>query len=374
MARQLSRNPHVDPFIPEPPRLGGLTKDQEREVADLLEKGFGLNPKYGIKGNLATGAIFGAVKKIHGMSDKEWAEMLRGLPHYGDFQDQDIDAIQEHFLNKYPHKKILGIPIEFRSPWDWDTIGEKYGIEAGVIPSDAAYQKIMSISPDALSGVKTTGLDSYKGPIAETIEWKDVPKMGKGGLINGNPGMAIVGDAGPEVVISNNAEVVPLLGIGPENPVDQMYQAIQNAEHRREDDRRNPWIRNRQGTTAWGPVQILKGTMEEARRVGNLTSEESDYVDRYKVDQQTVNPNDKVIYTSIAKKLLQYYMDKYKDPLRVANIWRWGERGSAHPSEYFGKDEDGKDLYGLAQDISNPAGGLGSDPDYWKEFRNIMGL
>jgi len=205
MARE---NPHVDPFIPEPPRLGGLTKDQEREVADLLEKGFGLNPKYGIKGNLATGAIFGAAKKIHGMSDKEWAEMLRGLPHYGDFQDQDIDAIQEHFLNKYPVGPLLKLPVpqEFklfdRSTWpnNWKNIGETYGIGAGVLPSDAAYQKIMSISPDALSGIKVTGLG-------------DVPKMANGGLINGtngNPGMAIVGEAGPEAVISNNAQVVPL--------------------------------------------------------------------------------------------------------------------------------------------------------------------
>ena len=358
---------------PDAPRLGGLSKEQEREVAAQLERSLGLNPKYGLGLNALN--IVGAAKKIYGMSDEDWDKMLKDLPYYGQFQDQDIDAIQEHFLSKYPLEDILSIKVpEMSMPWNWENIGEKYGVGAGVIPSDEVYKAIMSVSPDALSGVKTTGLDSYQGPIAETIEWKDVPKMGKGGLINGNPGMAIVGDAGPEVVISNNAEVVPLLGIGPENPADQMYQAIQNAEHRREDDRRNPWIRNRHGTTAWGPVQILKGTMEEARRVGNLTSEESDYVDRYKVDQQTVNPNDKVIYTSIAKKLLQYYMDKYKDPLRVANIWRWGERGSAHPSEYFGKDEDGKDLYGLAQDISNPAGGLGSDPDYWKEFRNIMGL
>jgi len=201
MARE---NPHVDPFIPEPPRLGGLTKDQEREVADLLEKGFGLNPKYGIKGNLATGAIFGAVKKIHGMSDKEWAEMLRGLPHYGDFQDQDIDAIQEHFLNKYPVGPLLKLPVpqEFklfdRSTWpnNWETLGETYGIDAGVLPSDAAYQKIMSISPDALSGVKATGLDSYEGPIAETIEYEDpnqqvgperVPSFDNTGIYSDDP-------------------------------------------------------------------------------------------------------------------------------------------------------------------------------------------
>ena len=342
---------------------GGLSKSQEIEVADLIEEGFGLNPKYGL--GLNTLNILGAAKKIYGMSDEDWDKMLKDLPYYGQFQDQDIDAIQEHFLSKYPLEDILSIKVpEMSMPWNWENIGEKYGVGAGVIPSDEVYKAIMSVSPDALSGVSVTGLDSYQGPIAEVIEYEEPQQVGPEGVPSFD-------DSG---ITMDMIDLDPILDIGPANPVDQMYQAIQNSEHRREDDRRNPWIRNRQGTTAWGPVQILKGTMEEARRVGNLTSEESDYVDRYKVDQQTVNPNDKVIYTSIAKKLLQYYMDKYKDPLRVANIWRWGERGSAHPSEYFGKDEGGKDLYGLAQDISNPAGGLGSDPDYWKEFRNIMGL
>ena len=145
-------------------------------------------------------------------------------------------------------------------------------------------------------------------------------------------------------------DLEPLLGIGEANPVDQLYQALLNSEHRNEVDRLNPWIQNKQGSSAWGPVQILEGTMEEARRVGNLTAEESDYVDRYKVDQQTVDPNDKVLYTSIAKKLLQYYWDKYQDPLKVANVWRYGERGSRTKSV------------------------VNDDKPYWKEFRQVMGL
>ena len=168
-------------------------------------------------------------------------------------------------------------------------------------------------------------------------------------------------------------DLKPQLGVKEEIPVDQLYQALLNAEHRNDIDRINPWIQNKQGSSAWGPVQILKDTMEEARRVGNLTPEESDYVDRYKADQQTVDPNDKVLYTSIAKKLLQYYMYKYRDPLRVANAWRWGERGSAPSTQYFGKDKDGNRMYGLEKDISKP-GSLGSDPDYWEEFRKVMGL
>jgi len=197
---------------PNAPKLGGLNKNQEREVAALVEENFGLNPEWGWKGNIPN--IPGAASRIYGMSDEDWDKMLKELPYYGDFQDEDVDSIQEYFLDKYPVEDILSIKIpEVSLPWNWETIGEKYGVGAGVLPSDAAYKKIMSISPDALSGVKTTGLDSYQGPIAETIEWKDVPKMANGGLINGtrgDPGMAVVGENGPEVVISNNAEVVPL--------------------------------------------------------------------------------------------------------------------------------------------------------------------
>ena len=196
--------------------LGGLSKAQEKEVADQLERSLGLNPDHGWIRN--TDNIIANVSKIYGMTDEDWDKMFRELPHYGEFQDQDIDAIQEHFLNKYPHKKILGIPIEFRSPWDWDTIGEKYGIEAGVIPSDAAYQKIMSISPDALSGVKATGLG-------------DIPKMAKGGLLSGT---AIVGEAGPELV-TGNATVTPLsdfkgLGIGSAGKWTRMVEGMTTQE------------------------------------------------------------------------------------------------------------------------------------------------
>ena len=52
-------------------------------------------------------------------------------------------------------------------------------------------------------------------------------------------------------------DLEPLLGIGEENPVDQLYQALLNSEHRNDADRINPWIQNKQGSSAWGPVQIL---------------------------------------------------------------------------------------------------------------------
>jgi hypothetical protein len=182
----------VSEWLDPGPKLGGLNKKQEREVADQLERSLGLNPEWGWKRNIAN--ILGNAYSVYGMTDEEWGKKFRELPYYGDWQGQDVDAVQEHLLNKYPHKTILGLL----------GLGEKYG---GVIPSDAAYQKIMSISPDALSRVKATGLDSYEGPIAETIEWEeDVPKMAKGGLLSG---AAIVGEAGPELVVGN-AEVIPL--------------------------------------------------------------------------------------------------------------------------------------------------------------------
>ena len=57
----------------------------------------------------------------------------------------------------------------------------------------------------------------------------------------------------------------------------------------------------------------------------------------------------------------------------MANAWRWGPRGSAPSTQYFGEDDDGNRRYGLEKDISKP-GSVGSDPDYWKEFRKVMGL
>ena len=90
--------------------------------------------------------------------------------------------------------------------------------------------------------------------------------------------------------------------------------------------------------------------MREAKRVGNLTPEEEDYVSRYQNDQQTVSPEDKVLYTSIAKKLIQYYWDRYKDPTKVGDVWRFGEGGARTQS--------------MAND----------DKKYWREFRKVMGL
>ena len=165
--------------------------------------------------------------------------------------------------------------------------------------------------------------------------------------------------------------------------VHDLYAALSDAEHRSSDHRKNRWIYadgpGVKKNKAWGPVQMKPDILEEAKRVGSLssgiplTAEEESYVDSFLKGHRYVGKKDKELYVSIAKKLLHYYSNKYKDPLRIANVWRWGERGSAPRTKYFGKDADGKRMYGLEKDISNP-GSLGSDPDYWKEFKRMMGL
>ena len=165
--------------------------------------------------------------------------------------------------------------------------------------------------------------------------------------------------------------------------VHDLYAALSDAEHRSDDHRQNRWIYaggpGVKKNKAWGPVQMKPDILEEAKRVGSLssgiplTAEEESYVDSFLKGHRYVGKKDKELYVSIAKKLLHYYSNKYKDPLRIANVWRWGERGSAPRTKYFGKDADGKRMYGLEKDISNPKS-LGSDPDYWKEFKRMMGL
>jgi hypothetical protein len=165
--------------------------------------------------------------------------------------------------------------------------------------------------------------------------------------------------------------------------VHDLYAALSDAEHRSSDHRKNRWVYadvpGADENKAWGPVQMKPDILEEAKRVGSLssgiplTAEEESYVDSFLEGHRYVGKRDKELYISIAKKLLHYYSNKYKDPLRIANVWRWGERGSAPRTKYFGKDADGKRMYGLEKDISNPKS-LGSDPDYWKEFKRMMGL
>ena len=158
--------------------------------------------------------------------------------------------------------------------------------------------------------------------------------------------------------------------------VHDLYDALSDAEHRSDKHRKDRWIKSDvKNSNAWGPVQMMPRTLEEARRVGSLssgiplTAEEESYVDSFLKGHRYVGKKDKELYVSIAKKLLHYYSNKYKDPLKIANVWRWGERGSAPKSKSFGKGR-----YGLGKDISSPVGDPGSDLAYWEEFKRMMGL
>jgi hypothetical protein len=155
--------------------------------------------------------------------------------------------------------------------------------------------------------------------------------------------------------------------------VHSLYNAISNAELRSDEHRKDRW-RKSDTSSAWGPVQIMPDTMEDARRVGSLSggiplsAEEDNYVDNFLKGVRSTSEKDKKLYISIAKKLMHYYNNKYKDPLKIANVWRWGERGAAATDTTW----DGKP--GLGQDISSPKGSPGSDLPYWEEFKTIMGL
>jgi hypothetical protein len=161
--------------------------------------------------------------------------------------------------------------------------------------------------------------------------------------------------------------------------VHDLYAALSDAEHRSDKHRKNRWIYadvpGADEKKAWGPVQMKPDTLKEAKRVGSLssgiplTAEEESYVNSFLQGNRYVGKKDKELYISIAKKLLHYYSNKYKDPLRIANVWRWGERGSAPKSKSFGKGR-----YGLGRDISSPVGDPGSDLAYWEEFKRMMGL
>ncbi len=184
----------VSEWVDPNQKVGGLTKDQEAEIANLVSKSFG-SSRIGL---LKKAAELGKIKKFMGLpvgfepDAKAIAEYIQSFPYQGQYQKQDIGAIYSSLSDKYGGGafKLLGDPPT----------------------AEEVYSKIMFFSPESVSrsNITATGLGSYDGSIAETIEWKDVPKMAKGGIINGNPGMAIVGEAGPEAVISNNAQVVPL--------------------------------------------------------------------------------------------------------------------------------------------------------------------
>jgi len=200
----------------DPSTVGGLTEGQEEEIANLVSKSFG-SSRIGL---LKKAAALGKIKKFMGLpvgfepDAKAIAEYIQSFPYQGQYQKQDIGAIYSSLSDKYGGGafKLLGDPPT----------------------AEEVYSKIMFFSPESVSRskIKATGLDSYGGPIAETIEWEEpslkerVPKMAKGGLINGtkdNPGVAIVGEDGAELVVGN-AAVVPLPDMDLNYDLTPLYQ------------------------------------------------------------------------------------------------------------------------------------------------------
>ena len=138
------------------------------------------------------------------------------------------------------------------------------------------------------------------------------------------------------------------------DPIDTLYAALSDAEHRSDEHRKNRWIYadvpGADEKKAWGPVQMKPIAMKEARRVGDLTPEEEEYVNRFVKGERLVDEDSKVLYISIAKKLLRYYLDEYNDPVKVADAWRYGPTGAKTQSIKV------------------------DDTDYWKAFKKTMGL
>ena len=157
--------------------------------------------------------------------------------------------------------------------------------------------------------------------------------------------------------------------------LDKYYDAISSAEFR---GTTPSFIRTKhsgkKGSTAYGPLQITKSMMGTESKSIYLTKEEQDYVDRFieqgakflkygkEPGKKGYDPRydyggsgdldsleDQDLYMRVGKKLLNYYIDKYGDPKTVLDRWRYGPNEKVLTAR---KD----------------------DPDYWEEFKKVMGL
>jgi hypothetical protein len=182
----------------------------------------------------------------------------------------------------------------------------------------------------------------------------------------------------PTPTTAPTEEMTGLLDVPEQSETEKMYDAIFQSEHRTATHRSDPWIRTTasetpRGSSAFGPLQMTKGFMVTESKNINPTKEEQDYIDRF-IEQGTkflkygnepglkgyhkrydyggkgdlTSAEDKAMYKQVALKILDYYMQKHKDPETVASKWR------------FGPDSNQK----ISQD----------DDAYWQEFKRVMGL
>ena len=168
--------------------------------------------------------------------------------------------------------------------------------------------------------------------------------------------------------------------------IDSLYDAVMRAEHKGNIGKEgyNPWIRTkgtkgqRQGTSsgsnAFGPVQILSSTMsnipmtKEGKPMIDYSDEELSFIDSYKEQGQRFydhganrgkneegytydprfdyggegegySPEEKGLYESVSKKIMQYEYNRADENLDTfIKRWRFGDssdKGYEHDTDYF---------------------------------------
>ena len=111
---------------------GGITPQQEQELTQSLLRSLGLLNKKGL--NIAPPLVKAFIKK-----DDEWPDLFKTLPYYGKLERQDINAIQERLLDKYPMTGFIKKTIN------------TLGLDESKLTPNFAYQKVMAIDPAATS-------------------------------------------------------------------------------------------------------------------------------------------------------------------------------------------------------------------------------
>jgi len=166
-------------------------------------------------------------------------------------------------------------------------------------------------------------------------------------------------------------------GPAPQN-VNKLYDALVQGEHR---GKKNTWVPNNQGSTGWGPVQLLVGPARDMLNSGTdtgqgimpLTSDERGYLEKYvsSRDKGKTPPDtakDRKLYESVTKKYIDFVWSVAQgDPKNFATLWRWGlydNKGTPDTAD----DELWKDGINRNKSIDT------DDVKYWDFFNRRFGL
>ena len=160
--------------------------------------------------------------------------------------------------------------------------------------------------------------------------------------------------------------------------INKLYDALAKGEH---SGKSNVWVPNNQGSTAWGPVQLLVGPARDMLNSGNaigqgiipLTADERDYLKKYisARDKGKTPPDtakDRVLYENVTKKYIDFVWDVAEgDHKNFATLWRWGlfdNKGTPDTAD----DELWKDGINTKKSIDV------DDTRYWGYFDKHFGL